>query len=155
MVEKPPTSKVSSLIIDGNRYLIDLSYGSRSMVSFLEGKDNNQKGRWSPGIETMETLQWLKSWFRARFYTKELHQVALTQEARSKNVLQIMGRGRARTWGYTDTKNECISWTTKQNRKRWAMAPIRHNWLARGVCTPCISPVSIWQLMPSCMLAWA
>ena len=49
---------------------------------FLGAKTTINEGRWKLGIETIEALQCLKSWFRAGFYTKEeLNQVVLAQKA--------------------------------------------------------------------------
>ena len=48
---------------------------------FSGSKTTISEGRWRLGIDTVEALQCLKSWFRAGFFTKEeLNEVIRAQE---------------------------------------------------------------------------
>lgn len=55
---------------------------------FSGAKTTISEGRWRLGIDTIEALQCLKSWFRAGYYTKEeLHDVVRAQEAMERQKL--------------------------------------------------------------------
>lgn len=84
MVAELSTSKVSSVVKDSKMAIDILSIPAMAAEVervFSGAKTTINEGRWSLGIDTIEALQCLKSWFRAGFYTKqELNDVVRAQE---------------------------------------------------------------------------